>query len=150
MIKNKISSIFGPTGSAAGTIFFGIGVLALFYTWIALFIVLIGALLGFSKVIVLIDPKKRRVKWCEYYFGIIPTGKWLSIEDSMILGYKHTNDGWSAKSLSNRQMDVPDTNYTIILHDQNDQPIFPLVKVKTEVEMKEKIEVLSTLLHIPI
>jgi len=150
IIRNKISHIFGPTGSASGTIFFGIGIITLFYTWAAVFIIIIGALLGFSRAIVLIDPEKRRVKWCEYYFGIIPIGKWVYVEDSMSLGYKQTNDGWSARSLSNRQMDVPDNNYTIILYDQNDDPIFPLIKVKTEIEMEEKIELISTLLHISI
>ncbi|MDX9891930.1 MAG: hypothetical protein RBS29_05495 [Bacteroidales bacterium] len=150
ILKNKISYIFGPTGSSSGMIFFGIGLITMLFTWRAAFIMMFGALFAFSRAIVIIDTDKKRVKWCEYYFGIIPVGKWISVDPSMSLGYKITNDGWSARSLSNRRIDVPNENYTIILYDKHDLPIFPLMKVKTEIEMTEKMELLSTLLQIPI
>jgi hypothetical protein len=148
VIKSKISQSFGPTGATSGMVFFGIGLISIFYTWKTVFLIIIGALLGFTKVYSFIDTEKRRVKLSEYYFGIIPIGKWIIVDSTMTLGYKMTNDGWSASSLSNRKLDIPDTRYTIILYNQNDIPIISLMKLKTEEEMNDKIELLATLLQI--
>lgn len=150
IIKSKITQTFGSTGATSGVVFFGIGVIMLFYTWKTIFLVIIGALLGFTKVFSFIDTDRRRVKLTEFYFGIIPIGKWIQVNDTMSLGYKMTNDGWSARSLSNRTLDIPDNRYTIILYDQNDMPIISLMKLKSEEEMTEKIELISTLLHLPL
>lgn len=150
IIKSKITQAFGSTGSTTGIVFFGIGVIMLFYTWKTVFLVIIGAFFGFTNAFSYIDTDRRRVKLTEFYFGIIPVGKWIQVDDTMSLGYKMTNDGWSVSSLSSRTLDIPDSRYTIILYDINDMPIISLMKLKSEEEMTEKMELIATLLHLPL
>lgn len=149
IVKTKLSNIFGPNSPIIGSIFVGIGVITIFSTWKAIFIILAGMFFGFSKRVAIIDTAKRRVKTQEEYGGIIPVGKWISVDSTMSLGYKSINEGFTMRSLSNRQVSVSETKFALILYDQNDMPIMTLMKFDSQIELQFQMEKLSESLNIP-
>jgi hypothetical protein len=148
IIKTKLSSIFGPNSTVIGSIFVGIGIITLFTTWKAVFLILAGMFFGFTSKVAIIDTDRRRVKSQEVYGGIIPVGKWIAVDSSMSLGYKTINEGFTMRSLSNRQLNVSETKFALILYDQNDMPIMTLMKFDNQLDLQMKMEQLSQLFNI--
>lgn len=148
IIKTKLSSIFGPNSTVIGSIFVGIGIITLFTTWKAVFLILAGMFFGFTSKVSIIDTDRRRVKSQEVYGGIIPVGKWIAVDSSMSLGYKTINEGFTMRSLSNRQLNVSETKFALILYDQNDMPIMTLMKFDNQLDLQMKMEQLSQLFNI--
>lgn len=150
IIKTKLSSIFGPNSTVVGSIFVGIGIITLLTTWKAVFLIIAGLFFGFTNKVSIIDTDKRRVKSQEVYAGIIPVGKWIPVESTMSLGYKTITEGFTMRSLSNRQLDIANTKFVLILYDQNDMPIMTLMKFDTQIDLQIQMEQLSELLNISI
>jgi hypothetical protein len=150
IIKTKLSSIFGPNSSIIGSIFIGIGIITLLTTWKAIFLIVAGLFFGFTNKVSIIDTDKRRVKSQEVYAGVIPFGKWISVDASMSLGYKTITEGYTMRSLSNRQMNIANTKFVLILYDQDDMPIMTLMKFDTQIDLQIQMEQLSELLNVSI
>lgn len=148
IIKTNLSYIFGPSATTVASIFMSVGIIVLFTTWKAIFVVLIGAFL-YSHRVSIIDTENRRVKLSERYFGFIPNGKWINVDSSMSLGYKTISEGFRLNSLSNRHFDLNSTKFALILYDANDMPIMTLMKFDTEIDMNIQMEMLSESLQIP-
>lgn len=89
---------------------------------------MIGAFVGFTSKSTLIDFKKRRLKFSNNIFGIIPVGQWISIQTDMKIRIKKSNEVWRAYSRSNRTLDIADNDYRVILYDSNYKEIMPFQK----------------------
>ncbi len=138
IIENKISKSFGPQGSAAGLLLFIAGIVATFYSNIGLFLTLAGAFMAFTKTSTKIDISKHRVKPVEMLFGIFPFGKWIYLTDEMSLGIEKSKKGFTVFSASNKSADQIESDYRIMLYDDNDLPITPLKKFHTRAEAEKE------------
>lgn len=126
--ENKLDRVFGPIGSSAGIPLFVAGLIITYFSWTGLFLVLIGAFVGFTSTSALVDYEKRRLKFTNRIFGIFPVGKWVVVDKSMKIGIKKSNKVWRAYSRSNRPLDIADSDYRMILYDANGREIMPIQK----------------------
>lgn len=128
---NRLDKSFGPIGSSAGFFLLVAGVVATFTSMFGLILVILGAFLGFTATYTLIDFDKRKIKFSEKLFGIIQTGKWISIVPGMKIGIKESNVTWTAHSKSNRSIDIYNKDFRLILFDKENTEIMPLKKTDT-------------------
>jgi hypothetical protein len=126
--RNKLDKAFGPVANSAGIFLFIAGLIITYFSLTGLFLVLIGAFVGFTSTSTLVDYDKRRLKFSNNVFGIIPIGQWISIHSAMKLGIKKSNRVWRAYSQSNRALDIANNDYRLILYDSNGKEILPIQK----------------------
>lgn len=124
--KNKLDKSFGPVGTSAGIFLFAAGLIITFFSLPGLILVLIGAFVGFTSTSTLIDFDKKRIRFSNNIFGIIPIGQWISIQTDMKIGIKKSNKVWRAYSRSNRTLDIANNDYRLILYDSKGKEIMPL------------------------
>lgn len=138
-IKNKISKSFGPQGSAAGLLLFVVGIVATFYSNIGLFLTIGGAFMAFTSTSTIIDTSMKRVKPVEMLFGILPFGKWIYVNAEMKLDIEKSQKGFRVFSASNKSSELVESDYRIILYDENNRPITPLKKFSSRAEAEKEI-----------
>lgn len=129
--NNRLDKAFGPIGSIAGVTLLIVGSITIFFSLSGLFLILLGAFIGFTSTSTFIDVENKRVRFSNNLFGIIQTGKWISIDPAMKIDIKQSNRTWRAYSRGSRSIDITDKDFRIILYDINDKPILNLMKAKT-------------------
>jgi hypothetical protein len=130
-ITNNLDKSFGPVGSSAGYFLILAGLVAIYTSLFGLILVVLGAFLGFTVTCTLIDFEKRRVKFSEKLFGILPSGKWVDITPGMKIGIKESNMVWTAYSRSNRSIDIDSHEFRLVLFDAEGVEVMPLQKTDT-------------------
>lgn len=144
IIKNKLDMSFGLAGTSAGIVLFLTGLVLVFFHLSGILLVLIGAFVGFTYSGTMVDFGKKRIRFSNFIFGILPTGKWIEIEPSMKAGIKASNQTYTAYSQGNRALDVEKSDFRIILYDADDKEIMLVKKfgsaelAKTELEIFRK------------
>ena len=126
--KNKLDKPSGPSGTAAGIFMFFAGLIAAYYSLTGLILVVLGAFIGFSSTSTFLDTDKRRIKFSNNLFGIIPIGKWIIITPGMSLGLIKSHRGFRTYSRGNRTMDMHIKDYRIILYGEDNKKIMPVQK----------------------
>lgn len=137
--KYKLEDSFGPIGAAAGKLG-SLGVLYFMFRYdsnyiISLIFFLVNAFLGFSKSEIFIDTARIRVKYSNTLFGVIPTGKWINIDDNMELGIRKNFNQWQYIGRSNKSLSLKSPNYKIVLYTKS----IPLITLKYT-DTKEEAE----------
>jgi len=151
MITNqKLDKSFGPIGVVAGTTLFFVGIILVYFSLSGLFLILLGAFVGFTSTSTLIDIENKRVKLSTNWFGIISTGKWIDITTGMKLGIKKSKKTWRAYSRSNRTIEMTDSDYRIILYNSDNIEIMPIKKVESLEIAKKEVEELGRELELNI
>lgn len=151
MITNqKLDKLFGPIGVVAGITLFSAGIVLVYFSLSGLFLIILGAFVGFTSTSSLIDFEKKKVKLSTNWFGIISTGKWIDITIGMKLGIKKTKRTWRAYSRSNRTIDITDSDYRIILYNSDNIEIMPIMKTESLESAKKEVEELVNKLGLSI
>ena len=112
--------------------------------------IIIGAFFGFSSTSAVIDPGNRRVRFSNNLFGILPTGKWISIEPSMTVGIIEYNQVYSAFSQGNRPLDVSRNDYRVVLLDPAKKEIMHLKRSASIDSAKEDCKEMAEILGLRI
>ena len=128
---NHLDDAFGPVGKASGTLLLLSGAILLFFNFSGLILILMGGFIGFTFTRVKIDFEKRKLQFINMIFGILPIGKWLVIQDDMKIVIKKSNKSWSAFSRGNRELEIPVSDYRLILCDSKGREIIPLQKTES-------------------
>ena len=144
MIRNRLDKSFGPAGSSAGVFLFVAGLVATYFSLIGLVLVVLGAFVGFSGTSTLLDTDKKRIRFSNDLFGIIPTGKWIEINPEMKIGLKKSNRINRAYSRSNRTLDVPTKDFRLVLLGPNNKEIIPIMKTRSHDSAKIELEKLGS------
>lgn len=127
-INNRLDKSFGPVGTFAGLIMLIVGIILTYFYFSSVILILIGGFVGFSYSSAIIDYEKKRVKFSNNIFGIIPIGKWLQILPTMKIGIKELNQTYRAYSQGNRTHDVSKIDFRIILYDSDEKEIMQIKK----------------------
>lgn len=141
--NNPLEKSFGPVGTSAGLLMFALGLVAVYYSFSGLVLVIIGAFVGFTSTSTVIDYDKRRIKLLNNLFGIIKLGHWINIESDMKIGIKKSINSWRAYSRSNRTLDISAKGFIIILYDSHNKQIMPIKKADSLASAKTELEDLS-------
>jgi hypothetical protein len=131
IVNNKLDKSFGPVGTSAGILVFIVGVISTFFSLSGVFLVLIGAFVGFTSTSAQIDYDNKRLRLSNNLFGVLHIGRWIDIEPEMKIGLKKSTNKWRAFSMSNRTIDVTTSDFRIILYDSNNKQLFPLKKTNS-------------------
>ncbi|OQA01620.1 MAG: hypothetical protein BWY70_00313 [Bacteroidetes bacterium ADurb.Bin408] len=89
MEKNKLDKTFGAVGMSAGLLLMVVGAAIVFFSFTGIVLIALGAFVAFTYTATLIDFNNKRIKFATYVFGIIPWGKWVSIEPTMRIGVRN-------------------------------------------------------------
>ena len=143
IIRNNLDKPFGPMGSFAGIVMFIAGLVATYFALTGLILVFVGAFIGFTSTSTLLDDDKKRIKFSNNLFGIIPVGQWIEIKPEMKVGLKNIQRGYRAYSRSNRMFDVHIKDIRIMLYGADNKPIMPIRKIDSLDSAKTELETLS-------
>lgn len=131
-VNNKLDKSFGPVGSIAGMIVFIFGLASIYFSWYSLILVLIGAFVGFTNSSTEIDFDKKRVRFLNNLFGVIKTGKWLTIKPDMKIGISRSKKTWRSFSRGNRELEIETEDYRLFLSNSSGRKLIPLFKANNE------------------
>lgn len=123
---------FGPVGSKAGLLVFAVGIIMIFYSVTAVILIVFGAFTGFSNSGTTIDPEKKRVRFSNNLFGIIPVGKWISIDKDMKIVVRKSMHGWRSYSRGNRVHDDVTCDFKISLDGADRKELMPLKRCSNQ------------------
>ncbi|MDD2488892.1 MAG: hypothetical protein WCS10_06090 [Bacteroidales bacterium] len=150
IIKYKLEYSFGPIGSFAGKFAFFSSILGMIFSEFnvfALIFLLIPAFLGFSKTHIYIDTEKIRVKFSTTIFGLIPTGKWIDVDDEMEIGIRANQEQWQYIGLSNKSLKLKSTPFKIVLYKSTNKPLLTLKYANTIEQAKQELDSLAKMLQ---
>ena len=128
---------------------FALGLVLTYFYLSSLILVVIGGFVGFTFSSAIIDYEKKRVKFANFIFGIIPTGKWIQIVPTMKVGIKELNQTYRAFSRGNRTLDVSKMDFRIILCDVDEKEIMQIDKADSLDSAKLKRDAIGKQLGIP-
>ena len=141
MIKNNtLDKSFGPVGAIAGVTIFMAGLILIYFSLSGLVFILFGAFVGFTSTSTLVDYDKKRFKYSNNLFGLIRTGRWISIKPEMRIGIKPSRRAWRTYSKSNRTLDLVDKDFRLILYGENNKQIMPIMKTNSLDSAKIELE----------
>ena len=126
--NNKLDKSFGPVGTTAGIVLFVVGLITTYHSFYGLILIVLGAFVGFTSTSTFIDFDQKRIKFSNNIFGIIPTGKWIPVDQTMKIGIQESNVTWRTFSRGNRALDIADRDFRIVLFDSADQEIMQIKK----------------------
>lgn len=106
---------------------------------VLLFFVLVNAFVGFSKSEIFLDTSRLRVKYSHTLFGIITTGKWINIDNSMELGITKDFNQLQYFVRLNRSLKLKSTIYKIVLY-KHSKPLLTLKYANSKEEAKFELE----------
>ncbi len=150
MIKNKLDKSFGPAGAFAGMIIFIAGIILTCFYFSAAFLILLGGFVGFSSTSAIIDCDKKRIKFSNNLFGIIPIGKWIQILPTMKIAIKKSDQTYRTYSRGNRTLDIEKRDFRIVLIDDDNKEIMPIKKFETVDRAKAEYETIGKQLGLEI
>jgi len=104
------------------------GLILIYFYLSSIILILIGGFVGFTFSSAIIDYENKRVKFANFIFGLIPTGKWLQIVPTMKIGIRKLNQTYRAYSQGNRTLDVSKADFRIFLCDADEKEIMQIDK----------------------
>ena len=147
-ISNKLDKSFGPVGSFSGIIVFVAGLATVYFSLFSLILVLIGAFVGFTYSSTEIDFAGKRVRFLNNLFGIIKTGDWINVKPNMKIGITKSRKTWKTYSGGNRELDITNEDYMLILYDFSGRKLMPIKKTKNMISAKTELEAICSQLEI--
>ena len=148
--NNKLDKSFGPVGTTAGIVLFVVGIITIFSSLYGLILIVLGAFVGFTSTSTFIDFEKKRIKFSNNIFGIIQTGKWIPVEPTMKIGIQESNVTWSAFSQGNRNLDIEQKDFRIVLFDSENRELLTLMKTGSMESAEAEMEKLCTQLELSV
>ena len=145
---NKLDKSFGPVGSFSGIIVFVVGLATVYFSLLALILVLTGAFVGFTYSSAEIDFAGKRVRFLTNLFGIIKTGYWMNVKPDMKIGIAKCRKTWRSYSGGNRELGITNEDYRLILCNSSGRKLMPIKKTENMVSAKSELEAICSQLEI--
>ena len=131
IVKNRLHSAFGSTGTTAGYILLFVGAVTTFTYPAAILLAVFGAFMAFTYSCTFVDMVGRRAKFTNMIFGVIPYGDWIPITYNMQLGIKKSKRLYTTYSRGNRELNIEKIDYCIILYNSLNSPIITMAMFPT-------------------
>ncbi|MDD3286225.1 MAG: hypothetical protein PHI14_01865 [Bacteroidales bacterium] len=148
IVKYKLENSFGPIGSAAGKIILLSSIISMIFIEISIFaiiFVILGAFMGLSKSDIFIDSDNSKIRFSTTVFGLIKTGKWISVDDNMEVGIRKNFEKWQVIGRSNKHISVASDKYKIVLY-KSGKPYMTLKYVDSIEEAEKELNRFANLL----
>jgi len=145
---NKLDKSFGPVGSFAGIIVFLAGLGSMYFSWFSIILVLFGAFVGFTYSSTEIDFDQKRVRFLNNLFGIIKVGTWINVKPEMKIGIAKSRKIWKTYSGGNRELEIENEDYRLVLYDSLGRKLMPLSKTGDLITAETDIQAICSQLSI--
>lgn len=145
---NKLDKLFGPSGSFSGQIIFYAGIIMLYYSFMAVVLIVLGAFVGFSTEGIKIDFDNKKVKTLIILFGFLPFGKWIQIKGDERIVVKASGRTYRTYSMANIPLDIRASDYRVILKNPSEKFKIHLQKFKTKKDAEEMATSYARLLQL--
>lgn len=146
MVKNKLEKPFGPFGTSTGFFMLIFGIVATYFSFYGLLIVIIGAFVFFTSTCTLIDPAGKKIKYSINLFGFIPAGKWIDIKPGMKVCLKKSHRGYRAYIRGTQKIAIHGNDIRIFLYGSDNKQLIPIKKFESYESAKHELQELSNLL----
>ena len=146
IIKNKLDKPFGPFGTSTGFFMLLGGIIATYFSFLGLFIAIIGAFVCFTSTSTIIDPDNKKIKFSNNLFGIIQVGKWIDIKPDMKLGLKKSHRGYRAYIRGTQPIGIHYNDIRIFLYGSDNKQIMQVKKFDSYQSAKNDLNNLAIIL----
>jgi hypothetical protein len=146
IIRNRFGRTFGPFGTSTGFFMMILGIVATYFSFFGIIIVLIGAFACFTSSSTIIDVENKRIKHSDDLFGIILVGKWIDIKPGMKIGLKKFHRGYRAYIRGTQKIGIHYNDIRIFLYDADNKQIMPICKFDSHESSMDELNNLSSLL----
>jgi hypothetical protein len=146
IIRNKLDKTFGPFGTSTGFFMMILGIVATWFSFFGIFIVLIGAFACFTSTSTIIDTDNKKIRYSDNLFGIIPVGKWIDIRPGMKLGLKKFHRGYRAYIRGTQKIGIHRNDIRIFLYDSENKQLIPINKFDSHESAINELNNLSSLI----
>lgn len=148
IIHNKLDQSFGPVGTFSGILVFVAGMATLYFSLYSILLILIGAFVGFTYSSAEIDLGRKRVRLVNNLFGIIKTGTWINVKPDMKIGITRSKKTWRSYSGGNRELDIANEDYRLMLSDFSGKKLIPVSKTSDLHSAKSELEKICNQLEV--
>lgn len=129
VLHYRLDKTFGPFGSSTGLFLFIGGIIATWFSAFGLILAFIGAFASFTTTGTTIDTEKRKIRYSDNLFGIIPVGKWVDIKPDMSLGLKKFHRGFVGYIRGTQPAEIHENDIRIVIYDAGHRQIMQVKKV---------------------
>lgn len=150
IINNKLDKVFGPSGTFAGYIMIGIGVIFAFHSLGSIILIIPGAFTAFSTTGTIINTETKKVKYYTSYFGLTKTGKWLDINIFSEIRLSRSIISYRVYSRSNRQTETKKSGYRISFYSQEKKDQIPVMHCSDIQTARDEADKISSVTGLPI
>jgi len=133
-----------------GVTVFLAGIVYVYFSLLGIILIVFGAFVGFTSVKTFVDTEKKKVRFSNILFGIIPTGKWITITTDMKIGLKKSRRGFRTYSRGMRTNDVVLKDIRIVLYGSGNKMIGPIQKCKSLEDARKSAQELNRILELEI
>ena len=113
--RNNLGRLAGPSAVFSGYSLLFFGVITIYFSLMAIPLILLGAIMAFSTSAVFIDPDKKLYKYQVKLFGLIPVGSCKAFHAGDEIRLKHVKGKYFTYSRSNRQSSLAVDDYRVYL-----------------------------------
>lgn len=149
MIKRNTGLLFGPAGATAGAVILFAGI-AMYYTWVGLFLILLGLFFVFTYTGTTIDTHRNTVSQFTAVFGLFKSSDKENLNIFTGLVILPDNEKYHVFSNGNRRIDTTTGKIIISLVDDSRFKQVLVGKYKSLEKANEDILVISNQINIPI
>jgi hypothetical protein len=137
ILNYKLDKLTGSSGIFAGYVLLVVGLITVYFTLTAIPLILLGGIMAFSFQSSQIDLVKRCYRYNLNLFGLWPMGRWKDFNKGdkiLVQNFKGKSTTYSA---SNRQLDITNSDFRVILQLEGDVKKVALAKFQAEPEALE-------------
>jgi hypothetical protein len=110
---------FGPSSSFTGYSLIAGGLIAMYFSLTALFVIIPGAFMAFTFSGCILDTDTRKVRPYTSLFGFIRAGKWIDIKNFTRFNIVRTTSKYSTYSRGSVRLDMSESDIRLLLTDRN-------------------------------
>jgi hypothetical protein len=137
-INNKVGNVFPPAFIIISVLFMIVGIVAIIsFSFIGIFLFIIGVFMAFTSVWVEIDVEKNTYRSCTKLFGFIKSGKWKSLERYTDIAILKIKEAVEYASRSNRTTKQSKDVYNVCLLDSTHRLRIVLFKADNFTDTQE-------------
>jgi hypothetical protein len=142
--NHNLGKFFGPSSSYSGYVFIGCGIFVSFYSLLALTLLIPGIFMAFTYNGTLLDTDKKRVKSYTSQFGIIKTGKWISINEFTRFSIIKATKRYTTYSRANVRFDRKFSDIELLMVNTNSSKKIVINKFNNYEDAHKEMDELST------
>ncbi|ASB48210.1 hypothetical protein [Alkalitalea saponilacus] len=146
----NLDKSFGPAGAVAGYFLIAVGVATIYQSFSGAILIVLGSFMAFSNTGASIDIDNFKIRFSNNLFGFIRLGNWQYVSPKMKIGLSNTKLVYRVYSMSNRSIEVKNSDFRIFLYNEDNKKGQAICRFKEKEDAEEELIKLSDLLGLEV